>query len=1251
MGEARSDGATFGTELRRLRTAAGMSLAELARELGTGKGYLSRLERGLQRPSEPFARACDKALGADGALLELAAGPGAGVCPYPGLTSFRTEDAAWFFGRDRAVADLLGLLADPSTAGHPAIVLGPSGIGKSSLLRAGLARAVLDGGLPARVPGAPDVLYLTPTQRPMTELTTRENTRPLDSYALVIVDQFEELFTLCEDLAEREAFIADVCQRSAAGLPVALGLRADFYGHCLAHPPLLAALQARALPLGPMTTAGLRRAITEPAAAEGLTLEPGLAEVLLRDLGTAPGSGTDPCAAGALPLLSHALRTTWQHRTDGVLTVGGYERAGGIHGAVATTAERAYARLSPAQQEAARRVLLGLVRVGEGTDDTRRRMDRSSLAAEPVVEEFTRARLLTADAEHVEISHEALLHAWPRLRGWIDADRAGLIVRQQLMDAATAWEAENRDDSLLYRGSRLAGADAWAACHPEQTGHLMAAFLSASRHHQQRGARRLHRLVAALAALSLAATAALVFAVFKEREATHERNAATSARLATQADSVRPYDPALSMQLSLAAYRTADTVEARGAVLSSSSGPYATRYLGGGTQTTASGMSSDETVLAAATKDGQITLWNAARPNEHVTFQAGYRPRRASCPTLSNCPLLRPVVTGLAFHPRTVLAVVTETAPLRLWDVRDPWHRGAPVDLPGSTGTTAIAFSADGTRLLTGDAQGYVTLWDATHPQAPARLNRWRGHSGRILDVALSRDGRTAATVGGDRTALVWDLRDTTHQEHPDEPDRHKVPLPRSEFDAVALSPDARTLGVTAYEGTSSPLWLADVTSDGHVGPPKKAGALNATFLQLAFGPDGKTLATATNEREVVLWDVADRRRATTLPQTAPISGIAIAANGTTLAVGTDDGSVHLWQPLPNLTGHKELISRLSASRDHGLLITASMDTTARLWDASGPGTPVPLGRVACRGRPLKSAAFSPDGRTVAVGAYGRGDPHKETPFCLWDISNPRQPELLGGEEGHGLNSIVAMAFSNDGGILATGGNDGRVLLWDVTRPENPSKRNSIGSNAEFEDVISLTFLDGRETIVIGTVSAGAQLWNLSSRSPHRITRLPGPTGAVGDLAVTKSPTTGRTLLAAAGHDRNAYLWDATEVRRPALLHTISGHARPVLRVDFSPDSRRLLTSTGEEGGAVRLWNVDRPQGPTLIATLKGPITEAAFTGRGMIAAVTDDQTVRTWRTDAKTFAAEICRLAGAALSTRERQLYLAPRHGAPCGR
>lgn len=617
--------ARFGPELRRRREAEGWSLTELAGRVNYTKGHINRVENEQKRPSEEFARACDRALGARGVLLALAAA-GPQLCPYPGLAPFGMDDERWFFGRERAAAELVCLLGDRSTDGRPVVVIGPSGAGKSSLLRAGLAPAAARGGLPGRQPGTPAVLYLTPTARPMAELRTHDERRPLDTHALVIVDQFEELFTLCGDEAERDAFTDELCRLAQAGLPVVAGVRADFYGYCLAHPQLRAALRTRSLPLGPMTRAELRQAITEPAAVAGLTLEPGLAEVLLRDLGDHAGE------AGVLPLLSHTLRSTWQHRDDGVLTVAGYERTGGVHGAVAATAERAYSRLAPEEQEAARPVLLSLVRIGEGTDDTRRRADRSELAAderaEAVVEEFTRSRLLTADAEHVEISHEALLRSWPRLREWINANRVGLLVRQRLTDDATAWQAAGRDGSHLYRGTRLAAAGEWHDVRSGRAGTLECAFLEASHRHQRRGTRRMRQLMAVMAALALTALVAAGFAVDGKREADLQADRAVSARLSTEADAVRPRDPALAAHLALAGFQVEHTPQAHGALIGSSAPPYATRYVTGGlTEVTAWNSSPDGRILAEGTARGDVRVWSTQEQQSHrpVTMTAAKR--------------------------------------------------------------------------------------------------------------------------------------------------------------------------------------------------------------------------------------------------------------------------------------------------------------------------------------------------------------------------------------------------------------------------------------------------------------------------------------------------------------------------------------------------------------------------------------------------------------------------------------------------
>ncbi len=499
-----------GAELRRLRIERGLSLGALARQVHYTKGYLSKVETGDKRVTLDVARRCDEALGTGGVLAALLAGPpvpeGADeepeppisdVCPYPGLAAFGPTDARWFFGRAQVTADLLRQLDERCGGGGPLAVVAPSGAGKSSVLAAGLIPALARGALPGS--HAWTVVRATPGAHPLATLAARlaalagvdsseaaaaaEDPQalpalcakvaiggkpwetPSSARLVLLVDQFEETFTECQAEPERRAFISALCiAAQSAAVLVVLGVRADFYGRCLAYPALLGALNEGHLALGAMSADQLREVITGPATAEGLDLEPGLVELLLGDLGAVEDSGVGAAGydPGALPLLAHALRVTWQQREGHLLTVAGYRRTGGIREAIATTAERVYAGLDPTGQRIAKSVFLRLTALGDGAEVTRRRVSPNELETEEhihtakVLERLAAARLITLGQNSIEVAHEALIRAWPRLRQWLTEDRESLRTHRQLTEAAHSWRRLDRDPGALYRGARLA---------------------------------------------------------------------------------------------------------------------------------------------------------------------------------------------------------------------------------------------------------------------------------------------------------------------------------------------------------------------------------------------------------------------------------------------------------------------------------------------------------------------------------------------------------------------------------------------------------------------------------------------------------------------------------------------------------------------------------------------------------------------------------------------------------------------------
>ncbi len=437
--------------------------------------------------------------------------------PFMGLRYFDESQAHLFFGRETLTAELVERIFPETPSfreNHFLAIIGASGSGKSSVVRAGLVPVI------RRQTGWP-IHIITPAAHPLKALAASltgdsesvtaaatlmdnlaQDPRSLDLYVtrlvgrfaksphklLLVIDQFEELFTLCKDETERRAFVDNLMHAAAADGPttIVLTLRADFYDHCAPYDQLRDALAQHQAYIGPMNAAELRQAIERPAANVRLTFEEGLVDLLLRDVGASGAQTPEP---GALPLLSHALLETWRRREGSQLTLAGYHTAGGVHSAIAQTAESVYQSLPPEQQAIARNIFLRLTELGEGTQDTRRRAELDELVTKQeaeatvsmVLQRLIETRLVITSEEGAEVAHEVLIRAWPTLRQWLDENREGLRIHRQLTEAAKIWDSLTQEPAALYRGTRLGQALEWADQRLYHLSKLELAFLQESK--------------------------------------------------------------------------------------------------------------------------------------------------------------------------------------------------------------------------------------------------------------------------------------------------------------------------------------------------------------------------------------------------------------------------------------------------------------------------------------------------------------------------------------------------------------------------------------------------------------------------------------------------------------------------------------------------------------------------------------------------------------------------------------------------
>ncbi|SMD23426.1 hypothetical protein [Lentzea albidocapillata] len=1139
------------------------------------------------------------------------------VCPYMGLSAFGPRDANWFFGRETATNALLERLNDNGIT----MLVGASGAGKSSLMKAGVLPR-LDKEAVVISPGTdplkefalqvPELIHVLEAAAADVQEDLTHEVQLAVGDRVVIVDQFEEAFTLGGDENRLRIFV-QALHAAAEKSAVVLGVRADFYARCLDFPELAEALQSRQMVLGAMSAAELRDAVTSPAKAAGLQLEAGLVDLMLRDLGTHNRRGKDAYDAGALPLLSHALLVTWQRRQAGRLTIAGYRAAGGIQGAVAATAERAWSDLDEPARAAARQLLLRLVRVGDDTQDTRRRSSRHSLleaaailpATERALEVLTHARLITMDADSVEITHEALLQAWPRLRSWIDEDRAGNLTRQRLEEDAATWSAHDHDSSLLYRGARLEGVR-----QQRDVTTIAKEFVRTSERQHRKSVWLRRSAVVLVSVFALIAAGAAVIAV-------NQRNDAQFRQVVAEADRLTGSDPSLSAQFLMVAHRMRpDDQGVNAKLLATQQVPLAVPLAGHTGAVYLTTFSPDGSLLATASYDRTARLWDVrdrSRPKEiaviaeHTNWlsSAVFSPDGKVLATTgqdatirlwdvtnpSSPKAVKTIQTGngpsylLEFSPDgTLLAAANEDRSARLWDVRDPANAkpsGEPLR-DHSAAVRSLAFSPDGRTLATTGDDQTIRLWDVT---TRARIGKpLTGHTLGIHSVAFSGDGRLLASGADDKMVRLWDPATQ-------EPVGQPLVGHTGAVWSVKFSPDGLTLASGAADATAR-LWsLTDPAAPTPLGRP--LAARGANVFAIGFSPDGDALATGSLENAVNLWSLP---QAMLLGHSSHVPTPAFSPDGKLVATGSSDKTVRLWdvsdshhpkQLGPPLLGHERTVGPPEFRRDGKVLATAAGDKTVRMWDVADPAHPKPLGEpLALDNRFSARAVFRPDGEVLLTN-------HTDESVRLWDVRDPSKPVPLGDPlAGHG-GYVNDAQFSPDGRTLATASSDRTVRLWDVSDPARPRR---LGEPIKDEQIMlqSRFTADGRTLITSGQSRAIRFFDVRDLERPVLLSTLQGHSGTVSTVSVSAD---GR-LLASSSADRTFRLWDITDPAEPSYLgQQITGDWASEPFAQFSPRGR--LLATGNADGIVRLWDLDVEHEIERICTAtRGVLTPALWQER-----------------------------------------------------
>jgi WD40 repeat protein/energy-coupling factor transporter ATP-binding protein EcfA2 len=934
-------------------------------ERGKMPPFLSRLTwvdlRGGIEDEDAFARLVSGIRGvAPGDLADKCGEIISGV-PYRGLEKFGPEDAPWFFGRESETQQLIEKLKKEDFIA----ILGASGSGKSSVALAGLVPAVQQGNIPGsdRWP----VCILTPKYKPLEELSINlaenipdtgpatllndlRNSKealylnlkqafrhtPKGQYLLLVVDQFEEIFTLCEDEVERRQFIDNILHAARAmeiQLKVVITMRADFLAKCTPYPQLADTLANSQFIVTPMDESQMRLAISMPARLAGLKFEEGLVERIIADIGDEPGG---------LPLMQYCLFQLWENRQGNRFTCEAYDLFGGVSGAISQTADRIYASFDSDEQALVKQILLALVQLGEGTEDTRRRVPMSSFThledpdkLEDVVQILTNSRLMTSEkgrekgGTELQVAHEALIRNWDTLRTWIDENRENLKLERRIQAAAEDWEEHGKPNTLLLRGPRLAEAREWSKT--QTANEKLSTFMQRSQH-------RDHLIRFGTIGTIIIVIAALITAVLIFNRQARE-NALLADENAAQAEE----------NLRIAA--VAQTQARENALLADENAAQAEENLR----------------IAAVAQSNELTIRARNVHANGIHDLSGLLALEAINITFQQDKSVTPEAFAFGYYWLNQLSSLD-------------------VILQGHTSfVTSAAFSPDGSRIVTTSWDGTARVWSLEGEE----LAVLEGHTDKVFSAAFSPDGSRILTASADEDARVWSLEGEAlavlegQTSARFSPDGSRIVTVSWIGTALVWSLDGEALAVLKgniiiYSAAFSPdgSRIVTLSTDGTARVWSLEGEALAVLgghgifvNSAAFSPDGSRIVTASDDGTARVWSLEGKTLAVLEGHTMEVISAAFSPDSSRIVTASIDWTAMVWslegEALAVLEGHAAGVNSAAFSPDGSRIVTASDDGTARVWSLEGEALAVLEGHTDF----VKSARFSPDGSWIVTAS------------------------------------------------------------------------------------------------------------------------------------------------------------------------------------------------------------------------------------------------------------------------------------------